>query len=436
MRMRESLSAAEAAQRLGVSRQTLYAYVSRGLLHAQPGPDSRASRYLAEEVEQLAGQRRRGRKPREVAKATLNWGLPVLESAITLIADGNLYYRGRSVPALARTETVETVAALLWQCPRGDAFGPRAPEVPAVFAGLQSDYAGRRCEEILLPLFSAAADDYATAPWQRTPARLAAGCGALVRVLAACLLGTAPSAEPLHLQCARVWRLGAAGADLIRRVLILCADHELNASSFTARCVASTGASLRAALIAGLAALSGGRHGGITARVEALWDEIGAQTGGNFNAGVGAAVHAAATATARPAPDPADHADVSPQAAFVVEAALRQRLARGEDLPGFGHYLYPQGDVRAAEMLACIPDAALPWRALAEACTDLVGQGPTLDFGLVAVRRYLQLPAGAAFGLFALGRSLGWIAHALEQRASDTLIRPRAAYVGPRPGEV
>lgn len=420
MLMREYLSAAEAAQRLGVSRQTLYAYVSRGLLHAQPGPDSRANRYLAEEVEQLAGQRTRGRKPREVAKATLNWGLPVLESAITLIADGNLYYRGRPVPALARTETVETVAALLWQCPLGDAFGPRAPEVPAVFAGLQSDYAGRRCEEILLPLFSAADDDYATAPWQRTPARLAAGCGALVRVLAACLLGTAPSAEPLHLQCARAWRLDAAGADLIRRVLILCADHELNASSFTARCVASTGASLRAALIAGLAALSGGRHGGITARVEALWDEIGAQTGGNFNVGVSAAV----SPVVYPVVDP------------IAEAALRQRLARGEDLPGFGHYLYPHGDVRAAEMLACIPDAALPWRALAEACTDLVGQGPTLDFGLVAVRRYLQLPAGAAFGLFALGRSLGWIAHALEQRASDTLIRPRAAYVGPRPGEV
>jgi len=395
--MPEFLTSAEAAQRLGVSRQTLYAYVSRGLLHALPGSDSRASRYLAEQVEQLAGQRTRGRKPREVARATLNWGLPVLESSITLIEEGQLYYRGRPALALAQTESVEAVAALLWGCPIGDAFGPRAPETPATFARLQADYSGRRCEETLLPLFSVAADDYATAPWQRTPARQAAGCGALVRVLAACLLGTAPSAEPVHLQCARAWQLDARGADLIRRVLILCADHELNASSFTARCVASTGASLRAALIGGLAALSGGRHGGITARVEALWDEIGAQ----------------------PVSD--------------ITATLRQRLTRGEDLPGFGHYLYPHGDLRATAMLASLPETQPSWRPLAEAGAELVGQGPALDFGLVAVRRSLGLPAGSAFGLFALGRSLGWIAHALEQRANDTLIRPRAAYIGARP---
>ena len=99
--MPDYLTSAAAAARLGVSRQTLYAYVSRGLLHAEAGATPRESRYLAEDVERLAAQRTRGRKPKEVAKATLNWGLPVLESAITLIDDGQLFYRGESAVALA-----------------------------------------------------------------------------------------------------------------------------------------------------------------------------------------------------------------------------------------------------------------------------------------------------------------------------------------------
>src|SRR5450830_1409348 len=90
------LSSAEAAAALGVSRQTLYAYVSRGLLTAQSDNKVRESRYLEEEVKRLATQRTRGRKPKEVAKATLSWGLPVLESAITLIEDGRPYYRGHA----------------------------------------------------------------------------------------------------------------------------------------------------------------------------------------------------------------------------------------------------------------------------------------------------------------------------------------------------
>ncbi|MFY0079953.1 citrate synthase, partial [Acinetobacter baumannii] len=88
--MSRYLSSSEAAILLGVSRQTLYAYVSRGLLHAHPGGQARDRRYLAAEVERLAASRSRGRKPREVARAALDWGLPVLESALTLIEDGRL----------------------------------------------------------------------------------------------------------------------------------------------------------------------------------------------------------------------------------------------------------------------------------------------------------------------------------------------------------
>ncbi len=157
--------------------------------------------------------------------------------------------------------------------------------------------------------------------------------------------------------------------------------------------MASTGASLRAAVVGGLAALTGGRHGGTTARVEALWDELGE-----------------AQAPAR----------------------LRQRLARGETLPGFGHHLYPEGDVRAALLLEMLPRQG-PAAALAAEVMALTGLAPSVDFALVALRRHLQLPAGSAFGLFALGRCAGWLAQALEQRATRQIIRPRAAYTGPGP---
>lgn len=116
-----------------------------------------------------------------------------------------------------------------------------------------------------------------------------------------------------------------------------------------------------------------------------------------------------------------------------IAARMRERLARGEKLPGFGHHLYPAGDVRASAMLARVLPAHPAWQTMIDAADALVGQRPSLDFALVAVRRHLNLPVDAAFGLFALGRTIGWIAHAMEQRESTQLIRPRAAYVGVPP---
>lgn len=386
------LTSAQAAELLGVSRQTLYAYVSRGLLHARSGDDPRESRYLAEDVQRLAGRRQRGRKPKEAARAALDWGLPVLSSALTLIEGGRLYYRGVEAAELAQHASIEQVAALLWDCPPADAFPPQAPAWPPTMTQLQQQYAGQRCETTLLPLFAMAGAADVGSQWQWQSQRRMASCGALVRRLAACLLGTAPSAAPVHAQCAQAWGLDADGANLVRQALVLCADHELNASGFTARCIASTGASLQAALVGGLAALSGPRHGGTTARVEALLDEVATTPG-----------------------------------------AAAARLARGEDLPGFGHHLYPQGDARAAALLPPLLAAHPGWQSLVDEVLALTGHAPSLDFALVAVRRHLDLPPGSAFGLFALGRSLGWIAHALEQRDTGALIRPRAAYTGPAP---
>jgi citrate synthase len=390
--MTDYLSAAEAANRLGISRQTLYAYVSRGLLRAHETSDPRQRRYATDAVARLANERRRGRRPKEVAKATLDWGLPVMESAITLIQDGSLFYRGVDAVTFARDAAVEDVASLLWQLPAKAAFGSAAPETSAPASADALNALPR--DEALLPLFASASSDDGTAFWQRDSVRVAEGCGALVRILASCVAGVPPAAAPLHRQLAKTWRLDDRGADLIRMALVLCADHELNASSFTARCVASTGASLRAAVIGGLAALSGGRHGGMTARIETFWRGL-------------------------------DEANLA--------VDLRRRLAADEALAGFGHPLYPAGDTRATVLLeSVLPHFPLA-RDLVAAAGQLTGHAPNIDFALVAVRRFLRLPEGSAFGLFALGRSVGWIAHAIEQRQTGQLIRPRAVYTGPLP---
>jgi citrate synthase len=186
-------------------------------------------------------------------------------------------------------------------------------------------------------------------------------------------------------------------AALIRTALILCADHELNVSAFTARCVASAGSTPYAVVLAGLAALEGPKHGGATERVEDLFDDL------------------------RRAGDP--------------RKGLADRLRRGAGVDGFGHPLYPDGDPRAALLLGMLPKAKElnTVRTIAGAAREVMGEEPTLDFALVSLRRVLGLPRGAALALFAIGRTIGWVAHAIEQYAQDAMIRPRAKYVGPKP---
>src|SRR5258708_1515058 len=121
-----------------------------------------------------------------------------------------------------------------------------------------------------------------------------------------------------------------------------------------------------------------------------------------------------------------------------ARAVVAGRLRRGEPLPGFGHPLYPNGDPRAALLLrlaeASGDDAAnRVVRNLGRAGSDLLGDLPNLDFGLAAVTLTYGLPERAPALLFALGRTVGWIAHAIEEYASGQLIRPRARYTGPTP---
>jgi citrate synthase len=188
----------------------------------------------------------------------------------------------------------------------------------------------------------------------------------------------------------------------IGAALILAADHELNVSAFTARCVASANASPWDVVSAGLAALKGSRHGGHTERVEALFREAGT--------------------------------------AEEARRVMADRLRRGEPIPGCGHTLYPDGDPRGAALLEMAreiapesPEVELAL-AMADAYRELIHEHPTIDHGLVALSRALELPEHTPIALFALGRTIGWIGHAIEQYGVNKLIRPRAAYVGPEPG--
>jgi citrate synthase len=190
-------------------------------------------------------------------------------------------------------------------------------------------------------------------------------------------------------------------AALINSALILCADHELNVSAFTARCVASAGTTPYGAVIAGLAALQGNKHGGHTERVEALFREVGE---GNR-----------------------------------VRMTIASRLRRGERIPGFGHPLYPDGDPRAKMLLArttaVFPHKTTLAQAIINEVQQAIGQHPTIDVALVTLVRALDLPLGSPIALFALGRTAGWIGHAIEQYNLDQLIRPRARYTGKVPHE-
>ena len=127
---RSGLSAREAARRLGVTRETLYAYVSRGLVRSEAQEGVRERRYRAEDVEALAARKQHRRDPARAALTALHFGAPILESRLSHIADGRLYYRGRDAGELASTASYEEVAALLWTGDAAAALPDAVPELP------------------------------------------------------------------------------------------------------------------------------------------------------------------------------------------------------------------------------------------------------------------------------------------------------------------
>ncbi len=390
------LSAREASAELAISPATLYAYVSRGLIRSEPSPDSRSHRYRAEDIRGLKERRVPSPEPRGLR--SFDADLPVMDSAICTITEDGPIYRGVNCVDLAEKDTLEHAATLLWDVTGVDPFA--SDNCPLVSDEMQAiAEAARRAAPIdrAIAVLALAASADPRAFTRAVDGRAMVGAR-ILRLLVATMLNAPPSAEPLHLQIARVWVSDDKhAADLIRRALVLLADHELNASTFTARCAASTGLNLYDAVIAGLAALKGPKHGGASVLASRLVKTL------------------------------VDN-DVAP--------VIRERVALGERFAGFGHGVYKRGDPRAQSLLDALARAGAPrkfTREIPERIAEATGEFVNIDYALAVLVQVLRLPAGSELALFAMSRSVGWIAHASEQLQHGKLIRPRARYVGPAP---
>lgn len=372
--MNEWINRQAALEILGVKAQTLYAYASRGLIEMSPDPDDpRRSLYRASDVTNHRKRSARGRRSREIAASTISWGEPVISTAIATVTREQLVYRGINAVELAKTATFEEVAALLWEA-----------DDHVSFACVEDDQYDGDPFVALAHLASSALPTIG-----REPKRLQQDAQTAISILANAL-GASQDTAPMHERLAANWSLGKHGAEHIRKILVLLADHELNASTFAVRVTASTGASIAASLLAGLSALSGPRHGTASNSVIAVLEEARR---------VG------------------------------IDEAIANWLSRYRFIPSFGHPLYPNGDPRAElilEGLAVDPEL----EALQSAVSKIVGSRANVDFALAAMIRAENLPDDAGFRLFALSRSAGWAAHAIEQAITGKLIRPRANYVG------
>jgi citrate synthase len=379
--MKSWLTRDEALGLLKVRPQTLYAYVSRGRIGMQPDPDDpRRSLYRAADISGLTSRRERGKRPAAIAASTIAWGEPIITTAISTVLRGRLYYRGRDVAELAETATLEETAALLWDSPgvvrfRLDGHRPqgRGPARSRAFVALAA---------------AAATGDPVHG---RLPTVLREEAPSVATEVAVALGASVPSDAPIHARLSATWTKNRKTADLVRRALVLHADQELNSSTFAARVAASTGASLAACVLSGFATLSGPLHGDATLRIRSLMEEV---------------------------------------ARTDARTVIAAHLASGTAIPGFWHPLYPEGDPRAVALLAAF-DPPRPFERMMQAVRATTGQLPNLDFALLAMSQRCGLPPDAPFSLFALGRCIGWLAHAIEQVATGQLIRPRARYVGP-----
>jgi citrate synthase len=382
----EVVTAARAARLLGVKRETLYAYASRGLLTRVPLGRGHASGYLRADLDRLKARSAARSGHAAVASGALRWGEPVLDSAITRIdpARGPIY-RGRAAVELAVDDaTFEDVAGLLWESPRP---GPWAP------IG-----ASRARKPVTLSSFARIAVALGFGDTSRAGASRDADLDRATRLIAT-FAAASPAGESMAdaiLVAIGATRTGKGAARAVNRALVLAADHELNASTFAARVAASAGADLYACIVAAMATLSGPRHGGESERVEALVREAGT---------------------------PAN-----------ARRVVLGRAQRGEMLPGFGHPLYPAGDPRAVVLLetarALAAGRVRTIDAVVREAKRSLGLEPNIDAGLVALAHAIGAP-GSGIALFSLGRCAGWTAHVLEQREAGFLLRPRARYTGP-----
>jgi citrate synthase len=372
------VSAAEAARLLGVTKPTLYAYVSRGIVARRTAADGRTSLYVRDEVEQLAGRRRGGRR-RDHATIDVE-----IASGITDLQDEGVSYRGHDAALLARSASFEQTAELLWTGQLPD----RAPHWPLDRAGLARCRSAIDAAGDLEPIgrLTLATAILANAPGDDD----AAGAARRLLAMAPTLLG-GPIGGDVAARLGRAWR-GRPTPELmtaITRALVLLADHELATSTLAVRVACSVRANPYAAFAAGLHVTSGPLHGAASAHVVELLTE--AESGG-----------------------------------------ARQAVARcrtgGRRVPGFGHSVYRSGDPRTQPLLDAVrrlPDRhqrvdvvdAVLWEV-----SRTVGKHPNVDLALGALMFVGELPPNCP--LFAVARIAGWAAH-YDEEISERPVRYR-----------
>jgi citrate synthase len=379
--MRNWITLTEAARQLGVRAQTVYAYVSRGNIAVMPDPhDPRKSLYRAEDVAGLCRKKQVGRKREALAAGTIFGAEPCIYSSITAFSKGRPYYRGRDSIRLSETATLEDVATILWNASAPISFD--TGDMP-----LQGDERGRQCA--FTSVAALAACGHSTLG--RTDGALHIEAGRLVALVAQAFGARRDATAQLtHERLALGWGQQRDGAELIRRAMVLVADHEITSSAFAARITASTGASLPGCLLTGLATLSGPLHGDASGRVRAVFDDV---------------------------------------RRLGAEHVVAHHLQSAIPLPGFGHHLYPDGDPRAGALLAVLnPPQEL--MSFIDKVVELTGLKPNIDVALAAMAAQLELPREASFALFATARSVGLLAHCIEQLRVGKVIRPRGRYTG------
>jgi citrate synthase len=384
------LTTAEVARRLGVKTDTVYAYVSRGLLKSVRTRGRRGSMFAQDEVEQLAVRGREERPPSGPVER--------IHTAITLLDGDELYYRGHRAVDLSLSATFESVVHLLWTGELNDQ--PPFPLHPELTGLVDAALKAMPPEAGLLDrLKVAAAFLGSTDPlrFDLSPSAVMRVGRSLISMLVDALPGPPGEGERIAGRLRTKLTTKPIEATMINAVLVLLADHDLAASTVAVRVAASARAHPYSVVSAGLGAIDGQCHGGASLLAyrflrDAMEDPFG---------------------------------------------ALSERLRSGGGLPGFGHHGYQKRDPRADVLLAFLRarPAGEQVMATVDAVTLGAGSFPNVDLALAAFTHAFQMRPDAGEALFALARCAGWIGHAIEEyREPGLRFRPLGVYIGDRPG--
>ena len=381
-----------AVQRLGVKPETLYAYVSRGVIQSERIPGSRRSRFLRADVERLAARQRGGGGRAGGLEVIIETDLTLLDPA------GSLAYRGWDVVDAVADATFEEVASWLWHGTR-ERVSFEAP--PAMI-----DIAGRvrraiADQPVMDQLRAAIAAVRHTDPFRddRRPEAVAGAGRAIITTLIETLpLVGAPAPAKASI-AARLWpRISSQPpkprlVKVLDATLVLLADHEMAASTLAARVAASTWADPYLVELAGLATLGGPLHGAASSASRQMMREA-----------IGSS--------------PAE--------------AIGARLRENQLIPGFGHRVYKTHDPRAAILLEML--AAVRREPVEEELMLIMRERglpfPNIDFAIAAFAERYDMIDNAGEVIFAIARTAGWLAHAIEEYRYRLRFRPRAIYTG------